>query len=302
MKSRYRVELLVVAAGAILLAPVVSRAAHPPSGSALYQFTTIDGPGSSFTLANGINNPGLVSGYYVINGIAHAFLWQNGKVTTVDNPGAAYSLLGGVSNSGLAAGNYGPFETQHAAIYSIHSGSWITLPDVPGFPSNFGNGINPQGIVVGFAYQGTLAQGNNAVGWIWDGKYSFFTAPGSDPATFGTGPIGINSQGDVSGNFSDSSGVFHGFLKQGSKFTQIDVPGATYTVANGLNNRGDIVGYYADQQNINHGFLLSGGQFTTIDVPGSIGTLIFDINEPGDLVGYFQDSTSRFHGFSASRH
>jgi len=85
-------RVLVVAAGAILLAPIVSRASHPPrlsklarlaqtaqaapdaSGSALYNFTTINAPGSSSTTAFGINNPGPASGFYVdADGRGHGF-------------------------------------------------------------------------------------------------------------------------------------------------------------------------------------------------------------------------------------
>ena len=163
MKSRCRIGVLVVAAGVALVAPVVLKATQPPnisrpvrtaqtvqsaldtSGSAQYQFTTIDVPaGVGGTFALGLNNPGLASGFYIdVNGHANGFLWQKGKVTTVDHPGAEHTLLGQVSNSGLVVGNYGPFLTQHAAVYHIATGTWITLPDVPNLPVNIGNGINP---------------------------------------------------------------------------------------------------------------------------------------------------------------
>jgi len=329
MKSRYRVGALVVAAGAILLAPVVSRAEHlhliprpvrsaqtaqavpDASGSALYNFTTIDYPGNSQTFSFGMDNPGLVSGYYFVDipSVAQGFLLQNGHFITVDFPGAEHTLLGQVSNSGLAVGNYGSFFTQHAALYQIATATWITLPDVPNEPINIGNGVTPQGIAVGSASSGNLNVIVDSIGWIWDGKYSFFTVPQAPLGLglLGTEPIGINSRGDVSGYFQDVNGVYHGFLKHGSTFTQIDVPGANQTpgngtFANGINNRGDIVGYYLDQQLNYHGFLLSGGQFTTIDVPvlGSE-TFLTNINEPGDLVGYWLDPTGRYRGFTASR-
>jgi hypothetical protein len=150
MKPRYPIVVLAVASGAAMLTPVVSRASHPPiipsvahtvrtaqpivdpSGTAHYQFTTIDAPGTSDTEAYGINNTGLVSGFYVVNGIGHGFLWQNGALQTVDHPGdrTSNTLLGDVNEPGMVASNYGPFDTQHAAIYSVGAGTWTTLPDI----------------------------------------------------------------------------------------------------------------------------------------------------------------------------
>ena len=49
-------------------------------------------------------------------------------------------------------------------------------------------------------------------------------------------------------------------LPQSTKFTQIDVPGSVFTVANGINPRGDIVGAYVDSSGRLHGFLLSKGK------------------------------------------
>jgi hypothetical protein len=69
MRSRYRVAVFVTAASAALLAPVISRATHPPtipvptraaqtaqstpnhSGTPQYRFTTIDALGTSDTEA-----------------------------------------------------------------------------------------------------------------------------------------------------------------------------------------------------------------------------------------------------------
>jgi hypothetical protein len=218
----------------------------------------------------------------------------------VDHDSGPNTLLGDVNEPGLVAGNYGSFNTQHAAIYSIGAGTWTTLPDVPNLPINLGNGINPQGDVVGSAATGSVAVPSNSIGWTWDGrKYSFFTVPGA--TGFGTEAVGINAPGLVSGYFQDINGSFHGFLKQGSQFTTIDVPGATGTFAYGLNNSGEQVGYYVDQQGGVHGFVLRSGSFTTIDVPGSLATLVTNVNERGDLVGLWLDSNAT-HAFLASRH
>jgi uncharacterized membrane protein len=84
------------------------------------------------------------------------------------------------------------------------------------------------------------------------------------------------------------------------EFTQIDVPGASFTLAFGINPRGDIVGLCGDSSFNNHGFLLSKGKFTTIDVPAATGTIPFGINPQGEIVGRYFDSNGKGHGFLLS--
>ncbi len=49
-------------------------------------------------------------------------------------------------------------------------------------------------------------------------------------------------------------------------FTQIDVPGASFTSPRAINSGGDIVGFYGGSRGGIHSFLLSNGTFTTIDI------------------------------------
>jgi hypothetical protein len=83
------------------------------------------------------------------------------------------------------------------------------------------------------------------------------TIPGSEPCpsqdgqggttVAGTLVHGINSLGDISGHFFDTSYNEHGFvLSQTGKFTQIDVPGAFQTGGGKLNDSGEVVGHYVD--------------------------------------------------------
>lgn len=319
MKS-HGAEVLIVAVCAALVMPMPSTATHPPKvqipnrtledframlgahGETPYVFTTIDAPGASDTEAFGINNSGLITGFYVIGGLGHGFWWRNGTLHTVQHSTDPNedTLLGHANDLDLVAGNYGSQSSQHAAIYSILANKWITLPDIAGKPINVGNGINLWGSVVGAASTGSLIDASNSVGWIWDGKaYSFFTAPGA--AQFGTEPVGINALGLVSGYFQDAGGSFHGFLKAGSKFKNVDVPDATDTFALGINSFADQAGYYFGQDGNAHGFVLWAGVFTTVDVPGSSNTLVTDINDGGDLTGLSFDAKGT-HGFIAHRH
>ena len=90
------------------------------------------------------------------------------------------------------------------------------------------------------------------------------------------------------------SSDLHGFLDTDGSFTQIDVPGGTFsfTSANGINDSAQIVGLGAL-----HGFLYSGRSFTQLDVPGGTATVAFGINDAAEIVGGFNNNT---HGFLAT--
>jgi probable HAF family extracellular repeat protein len=67
---------------------------------------------------------------------------------------------------------------------------------------------------------------------------------------------GINDAGAVVGEYTDSSGIDHGFLWQGGSFTPIDVPGAVDTVAFGVNDAGAVVGRYTHSSGTVHSFII----------------------------------------------
>jgi uncharacterized membrane protein len=76
--------------------------------------------------------------------------------------------------------------------------------------------------------------------------YSFTTldVPGSSLTT--TGANGINTSGQIVGNYGDPAGNVHGFLLDQGSYTTLDVPGSIETEANGINASGQIVGWYRD--------------------------------------------------------
>jgi probable HAF family extracellular repeat protein len=83
--------------------------------------------------------------------------------------------------------------------------------------------------------------------------FTAFDVPG---ATQGTSAYGINNHGQIVG-YSNGPGT-HGFLRaKGGTFTQLDVPGAAYTLAQRINGHGQIVGVFVDTNNggILRGFL-----------------------------------------------
>jgi hypothetical protein len=215
----------------------MSAVATPVSPS--YKFITIAAPNSPYAVASGINNAGVVTGYYLDSSSNYrGFVWQNGAFRTVDYPGAVDTSLGQANNQGVAIGYYGDGTTSHTVTYSVSTGVWAALPDIPNYSQNDGYSINDKGVAVGNAFEGSTS-----VAWVWDPvslSYSFFTVPGA--AQYSTSPSGINEKNEVAGYYADASGVYHGFLKQYGTYTTIDVPGAAGTFLDGINNRGIIEG------------------------------------------------------------
>ena len=111
---------------------------------------------------------------------------------------------------------------------------------------------------------------------------------------------GINNRSQIVGRFVDRTGATHGFLDDGDRFTQIDVPKAHTTFASGINDAGWIVGYFDDQTNTPHGFLRDpSGRFQQLDFPDATFTEVLGINNSGELVGVFGRSLETGFAFLA---
>ena len=110
-----------------------------------------------------------------------------------------------------------------------------------------------------------------------------------------TDAFGINTRGDVVGNYNNADKSDHGFLLSAGLYTSIDFPGATATEAFTISPRGDIGGIYT-LGGVTHGFVLSGTKFTTIDFPGATATEVGAINFRGDILGDYTLAGAR-HGY-----
>src|SRR5581483_10498525 len=133
-------------------------------------------------------------------------------------------------------------------------------------------------------------------GFLFEGgTYTPIDFPGSNR----TEPLGINSSGQVVGDYF-GDGRLRGFLLSGGTFLTFDVFGSTQTTGFGVNDLGQVVGRYSAGASV-HGFLLSDGEFTTLDFPGAAGFSSAEgINAAGQVVGVYQDAGGRFHGFLAT--
>ena len=96
--------------------------------------------------------------------------------------------------------------------------------------------------------------------------------------------------------FSVALGVAATAMAQAGRYTTIDFPQATQTLAWGINKSGHIAGQYT-LAGVTHGFKLIDGRFITIDYPGSTYTDIRGINGRGDVAGMYRLADNVNHGF-----
>ena len=119
------------------------------------------------------------------------------------------------------------------------------------------------------------------------------------PGATTTQAWGINSRGDIVGNYVNADKSAHAFLLSGGKYTAIDFPDASATELYGINSAGDVVGVYT-LDGKRRGFLLKKGQFTKIDFPGADTTETSAITPRDDIVGFYVTADKVTHGYLLS--
>jgi hypothetical protein len=264
-------------------------AAAPPT-----RLVTIDVPGAVVTVASGINNDGVVVGWYCVQTPCNGAGTAANPATPANprtrgflrNPDGSFVLL----NANDCAGPDAP-DPCHPAI--------STQPRY----------ISPQGVVIG-AYI-TLENGATFTnprfrGFSWyQGRFSYFDAPddlydhisspGGPAIPHSIIPRGINADGDIVGCIHDIDQMdsMHGFRLHLGNFTR-DPDGMT--MHNGINASGDVVGldnasptaYRLDRlDNVVERFAY----------PGAASTAAWGINARGDIVGQYFGSDAVSHGF-----
>lgn len=168
-------------------------------------FHLFDFPGADLTLAKGVNDKGLVVGFYVdINNVSHGFMLSPGQTvpTSFDCSGGTNTILNSVNNQGDLVGNcsLGPFK--------ITAAQGITAIALPGASSVRPLGINNIGDIVG-EYLDASSRLHGFL--ISEGNTVTIDPPGSTL----TEANKLNDQDEIAGDHEDSQGVTHGFLASG---------------------------------------------------------------------------------------
>jgi uncharacterized membrane protein len=271
--------------------------AASPSG---FTFTTIDFPGATYTIANGINNQGDIVGQYNdASGKSHGFLRHLGVFSSIDFPGALGTVANGINVGGDIVGSYS-IGTADSHGFLLRGGVFATV-DPPGGTFIFANGINTAGDIVGGYGDSVGNHGFLLMGGVYttlDYPYDYCCSTNAKDSE----ARGINRLGDIVGQYLPFLNAF-GYLFQAGVFTSIQ-SSSEQTVAYGINAQGDIVGTVFDAIGQNgHGLRLSGGVLTLFDFPSTTsGTVVHGINDQGDIVGSYQCGlvTCMLHGFVAN--
>ena len=294
-----------------MLVVTVAAFASPLTGTA-YTFKTLnDNADLTFNQLLGINNHGVIAGYFGSGAAGHPNKgyrllppYGQGNYKNENFPGSVQTQVTAINNYGYTAGfwvdangnNFG-FVQWHGVFTSY------TNPNSVGGPVTLNQllGINDKGIAVGFY---TDANGVNHAYKLNQNNGHF--SPIVPPNSTGAIATGINDNGDITGFFTTATGVTVGFLEKNGGFDEFDFPNSNNTTPFGINKYDQIVGSYVDAAGQMHGFLLShpynGAQWQSIDDPNGIGTTTVNgINDNATLVGFYIDGAGNTDGFIAHK-
>jgi hypothetical protein len=271
-----------------------------------FRYVAINVPGAAQTAASGINNGGVIVGFYQVGtncipGTAtptchtHGFKLANKKFTTIDIPGSRFTAILGLNDFSDTVGIFEDSAGKFHGFLRHHTGV-VQRIDPTGPLFGGAAAVNNSLTVVG---------GN----FSWhNGKFTRvdFTTPGLGEDQSLTG---ISNSGVIVGT------LFHqdfenGILKAGSDFDLFPRINGTDTFVNGVNGRGDVVGIATA--------VPGQGYFSThverepsgdkperplnpirIHFPGASQTNPNAINFNQAIVGSYTDSSNRTHGFLA---
>ena len=148
-------------------------------------------------------------------------------------------------------------------------------------------GIGPNNRVVGASYVGP-GYDFDEFSRDADGTVTWLRNPGTGLLLDGFAQ-GQDSNGDIVGDYltgpDGMSGPVHGYILNGSSFTDLSFPGSTETKARGINDNGVVVGY-EESGGAASGLIDNHGTMITYDHPGADGGTFFEgVNDQGLIVG-----------------
>jgi len=245
-------------------------------------FKDITVPGATETDTYGLNDANIIVGDYVDSaGVTHGMAIQGQTVTTYDDPNGTGTQGYGINTQGDIVGWYTTTSTEEPQGFLYKSGVFTDVGP-SGELSTEATGINDAGDMVGVYTDSSGVEH----GWLWNGTaYKTFDVSGVE-ATIGWG---INNNNLITLYVINDSGLYDAYSTTDlTTFTNIDVPGATQSVAHAANNRGDIVMTWFDSSSEAHGAVLHSGNYTTFDDPNSPGDTRGDgIDTKGVVVGRY---------------
>lgn len=259
--------------------------------------------GALTTLGNGtaaaINASGQITGYgNTAGGSNHAFLYSNGSLSELIGTSTTSSVAYALNDLGQVVGSTGLWGGQHAFKYD--QGHWTDLGTMGG-TSSVARGINNSGQVVG--YQAT---GANNMAFLYSSVSGSATYLGTLGGN-GSWANGISDGGQVVGAARTASGDQHAFLYAASSgMSDLGTLGGTISEANAINATGQVVGYATTaNQAARHAALWSGNVIHDLNTLAPSGWTLADataINRYGQIVGWGNHGSSTQAAFMLTLH
>ena len=279
------------------------------TSAVLYNYITLDVPGSASTNATGVDaNSEVVGSYVDASGITHGFIYSGGNIihregnySTLDPAGATYTSAQGISAYAQVVGIFrDALGTTRSFIYS--RGEYTTLA-VPGATYTYANGISTDGQVVG-TWLDSLGKTHGFV--FSEGNYTILDVPGANYTSAlgisSSDQLGNSSSSQVVGNYSydptssNGNGEF-GFIYSGGQYKTLTPPSAKSTHPIGINDSGQVIGNYWDASNILINFVFNEGNYIALNMPGSTYTSVQAINANSQVLGWYSDACGTMRGF-----
>ncbi len=207
---------------------------------------------------------------------------QSYRLTDLGTLGGSVSVAYGINSSGQITG-YAYTQGDVAEHAYRYSGSTMQDLGTLGGVSSGGNAINDSGVVTGtslLAIPGppSISHGFRTNGSLLDDLGS----PGRDSDAHG-----INSSGQIVGDWHTSSNVPRAFLYSGTLFLDLGTLGGEQAWAHSINDSGVIVGISSvGIESISHAFRYKDGTMEDIGSLGGSYSEAASINNSGDIVGF----------------
>ena len=294
-----------------------------PAAATSYSFRTLNNHHDlTFNQLLGINNEGLIAGYFGSGAKGHpnkgyrlSKPYSQGNYASENYPGSRQTQVTGLNDTGTTVGFW---STQNkASLANNNFGFYLRAGHFHevNFPAQGTSnppvdqllGVNDSNVAVGFYVN---AQGDSR-GYTFNiktGRYARVELPGINNLGKGTSltASAINNSGGVAGFYSLNGGTTKGFYKtSGGHVYKLTVKGASATTPFGVNDSGEVVGAYttgtgSSAQSFGFTWTRAHG-FQTVSDPHGIGsTLINGVNDRGDLVGFYTDSAGNTDGMLAT--
>ena len=253
---------------------------------AQFIWQTLNAPVGVDTVLNGIDNGNIVGSYYdgsAGNPFVRSFLYSSNNWTFLDVPGAIYTDAKDISGSKIV-GAYrtsNTFSQQHYG-FIYENGIYTTLSE---------DWAEAYGI-----------DGNNIVGsngssfLLNNGQYDFFNSPFKTGPNVGSGATGISGS-TIVGYAWGGSNPINGYIKNGSNFSLLEMPGAHSTEPQDIQGSTVVGVVYTDNTfTSSKGFLYDGTNWTLLEMPGATSTRANGI-DGNTIVGDYTDSNGVINGF-----